>query len=249
MSEQENLHAGHRKRLVDKLIENPDALAPHEYLEILLFPVLPRKNTNDVAHKLLKTFGSLDLIFTASPKELMSIDGVGERVAAEIAVVGRLFRLLKTQKNESSYAKSYDGIKSYLSECFNNLREEKLLLLLLNKNYKIITKIEYSDNDASSVSADMPEMAKAVAIHKPAYAIIAHNHPSGSVTPSETDDITTMKINTLCAIHGVNLIDHVIVAGNKFYGYNSEGRLQAVKENSDLDKLFMKFQGDGQWKK
>ena len=95
----------------------------------------------------------------------------------------------------------------------------------------------------------MPEMAKAVAIHKPAYAIIAHNHPSGSVTPSEADDLTTMKINTLCAVHGVNLIDHVIVAGNKFYGYNSEGRLQAVKENSDLDKLFMKIQGDGQWKK
>lgn len=244
MSEQENLHAGHRKRLVDKLIENPDALAPHEYLEILLFPLLPRKNTNDIAHRLLKTFGSLDLIFTASPKELMSVDGVGERVAAELVVFGKLFQLLKGKKEEISYATSFVQIKDYLAACFKNLRDEKLLLVLLNKNYKIITKIEYTDNNSESVTADIPEMAKAVAIHKPTYAIIAHNHPSGNANPSQSDDLTTMKIIALCALHGVNLIDHVIVAGNRFYGYNSEGRLQALKENSDIEKYFKTIQGE-----
>ena len=197
MSEQENLHAGHRKRLVDKLIENPDALAPHEYLEILLFPLLPRKNTNDIAHRLLKTFGSLDLIFTASPKELMSVDGVGERVAAELVVFGKLFQLLKGKKEEISYATSFCQIKDYLAACFKNLRDEKLLLVLLNKNYKIITKIEYTDNNSESVTADIPEMAKAVAIHKPTYAIIAHNHPSGNAVPSKSDDLTIKKFIAL----------------------------------------------------
>ena len=81
-------------------------------------------------------------------------------------------------------------------------------------------------------------MANAVAIHKPVYAIIAHNHPSGVAEPSVADDITTMKLNALCSIHGVNLIDHVIVAGERFYGYKTQRRLEVIKEKSNIDKLF-----------
>lgn len=238
MSERENLHAGHRKRMVDRLMQSPEMLSEHEYLEVLLYAVLPRINTNEVAHRLLQTFGSLNAIFNAKPKELCAVKGVGEKVSAHISVVGQIFNIVSKQEKKSTYAHSYDEIKNHLSNKFKKLKEEKLLLLLLAKNYKIITEIEYCDKNASSVSADMPEMAKAFAIHKPAYVIIAHNHPSGIAQPSGVDDLTTMKINALCSIHGVNLIDHVIVAGDEFYGYHAHRRMDVIKEKSNIDKIF-----------
>ena len=238
MSERENLHAGHRKRMIDRLMNAPEMLTEHEYLEVLLYAVLPRINTNEVAHRLLRAFGSVDAVFKASPKELCSVKGVGEKVSAHITAVGQIFKVIKMREKKVSYAHSYDEIKKFLSERLGNLKEEKLLLLLLAKNYEIIAEIEYTDKNTSSVTADMPEMANAVAIHKPVYAIIAHNHPSGVAEPSVADDITTMKLNALCSIHGVNLIDHVIVAGERFYGYKTQRRLEVIKEKSNIDKIF-----------
>ena len=70
------MHEGHRKRMYEKL-KNGDGLYDHEILEILLFNAIPRKNTNPVAHELIKTFGSLSGVFAAEPERLMTVDGVG----------------------------------------------------------------------------------------------------------------------------------------------------------------------------
>ena len=62
------MHEGHRQRLIAKLEEG--TLCDHEYLEMLLFNALPRKNTNDIAHRLLAEFGSLNKVFAAKPEQL-----------------------------------------------------------------------------------------------------------------------------------------------------------------------------------
>ena len=77
MSEIENIHAGHRERMMKKVKDTPDGLLDYELLEILLFNMLPRINTNPLAHKLIKTFGSVEKVITASVDELMAIKGVG----------------------------------------------------------------------------------------------------------------------------------------------------------------------------
>ena len=53
-------HEGHRKRIIQKL--ETGALLDHELLEIMLFSMLPRRNTNDIAHRLLQKFGSIEEI-------------------------------------------------------------------------------------------------------------------------------------------------------------------------------------------
>ena len=76
-------HAGHRRRMIEKL--KTDSLLEHELLEVLLFNALPRRNTNDLAHKLLGEFGSVKEILSAPIEQLTKVEGVGESVAAKSA--------------------------------------------------------------------------------------------------------------------------------------------------------------------
>ena len=60
--DKENLHSGHRERVIEKFINNPKAFSEHEVLELLLFYSIPRKNTNDIAHRLLQVESSVQKV-------------------------------------------------------------------------------------------------------------------------------------------------------------------------------------------
>ena len=84
MTAKENVHSGHRERIVDKFVAHPDSPSDHELLEILLFSFIPRKNTNDIAHNLLNRFGSIEKVFACSPTELITVEGIGKKTAERI---------------------------------------------------------------------------------------------------------------------------------------------------------------------
>ncbi len=238
MNNGEDLHAGHRERIYNKFVNNADAFADHELLELMLFYFIPRKNTNDIAHRLLRAFGTIDKVFSATTAELMAVDGVGEKTACAIALNGRFLKVLKEKENKKPIMYSAGSVKAVLFKEFNNEPFETFKLYLLNRRYKLITVIEFCDKERDKVSADIPEIANAFALHKPSFAIIAHNHPSGNSEPSQMDDITTKKINLLCSAHGVRLADHFIVSTDEeIYSYNSSGRLDKIRKVADLNYI------------
>ena len=239
METKENLHEGHRSRLKAKFLEHPSILSDHELLEVLLYGAIPRIDTNKIAHRLLKTFGSLSNVFSASEKELMSVDGIGKNSAISIMIVGNLAeRLIKERINSKKIRMfSYYENREEIIKDFAGLYEEKVIIYLLDNKFRKISSVTFEDREKFSVKLDIPELAKAVAIYKPKYAIVAHNHPSGKTDPSEDDDFTTQKLSLLCSIHGVNLVDHVIVAGKNTFSYRHEGRLQPLQEKADIYKL------------
>ena len=83
-------HSGHRKRMFRRLMHGGfDGYHEHEILEQLLFEVIPRRNTNELAHALIARFWSLAGVFSARPQELMTIRGVGKRTADFLTSVWR----------------------------------------------------------------------------------------------------------------------------------------------------------------
>ncbi len=234
--DKENVHHGHRKRLTDKFLINAKTLSDHELLESLLFFAIPRKNTNEMAHKLISSLGSLDKVFSASKEELTSIGGVGEKAALQILIVGRIFNVIKDSKKESLHIGNNLEFTNYLSNVFNGEKAEKFVLLLLKKNYEVISQYWFSEDNSDMVSANMTDLAQVLAINKPSRILLAHNHPSGDSTPSEEDDKATAKILMLCSMCGMKLDDHVIV-GDKFYSYRNMDRLKRIAEKADVNKV------------
>ena len=85
-SDEKNLHAGHRERVRENVINNGfSQLEDHRLLELLLFYSIPRGDTNEIAHTLLKEFGSLGGVISAPKEELIKICGVGENTAVFLA--------------------------------------------------------------------------------------------------------------------------------------------------------------------
>ena len=87
------LHDGHRQRLIQRFLEEDlDNFEPHNVLELLLFYAIPRKDTNELAHVLIDTFGSLKGVFDAPYEELIKVAGIGPNTAALLKLVPSLTR-------------------------------------------------------------------------------------------------------------------------------------------------------------
>lgn len=241
MNDRENLHAGHRERMIDKFIANSSGMADHELLEMLLFSFIPRKNTNDIAHALLRKFDNLKGVFNAKIDELTMVKGVGKRTASYISIVATIFnRIEKSENPEKQSAWTFSRIYGYVKDLFENIHQEKVVIILFDKYFRKINLLDFQDDKINKVSGDVTEIANAFAISKPKYAIIAHNHPSGNLNPSEQDDFATAKLNLLCSTHGVTLIDHIIVDKDKSYSYHLTNRMEMIKQKFNIEKLLQK---------
>jgi len=232
-----NIHEGHRKRLMNKVLKYSEMFSDHELLEVLLFYAIPRKDTNPLAHVLLRTFGSVENVFSASLQTLMAVEGVGERTAILILTIGELFRRVNNQPKKKDVLSTPEKLYDVIKKEFKGLTTERCVLFMLDKNFKLLGKLVYADEKEFSVSMNVNEMINSFGALKPTHVIFAHNHLSDNCSPSNEDKITTKKLNVICSLHGVNLIDHVITNGTKKFSFREEGLMAHIKENADINKV------------
>lgn len=245
MEQRENVHAGHRERMFKKLSTHPEFFLEHEVLEVLLYYAQPRKDTNPLAHALIHRFGSLERVLGATKEELELVDGVGEKVSNLILAVGQALKLATKNGKKVKRLEAFGKVKEEVENIFCGKALESFVVLFLDKNHIKISMLEFTDENKFEVSADIPELSKAIAVYKPCYAIVAHNHPSGVANPSAEDDLATKKINLLCEIHGVTLLDHVIYAGGECYSYHKMRRMEFIKYEADINKLMSLLKENG----
>lgn len=244
MKEQENLHLGHRERLLAKFMLNPDAFNDHEILELLLFYAVPRTDTNPLAHRLLKLFGNLDGVMNAEKEQLLAIHGVGEKTCAYLLALGQALKRIKNQSRKKVKLSSIFDTKEWLFNYYRDKEKENFIMIMLDGKYNLIAYSEFTDKNKHSVSAEIPEVVCAINVHKPKNIIISHNHPYGEVSPSTMDDFTTKKINIICELNDIVLLDHVIISKNKAYSYRETHRLDEIKEKATLNNLFKEIKTD-----
>ncbi len=238
-----NLHSGHRQRLINKVLKENAYLEEHELLEVLLYDVLPRIDTNPLAHKLINSFGTLKGVLSATENQLKCVSGVGDKTASYIVKIGKIFANYLYYYNLENPVNwmSFDKSKAYLFNYFRGKSEEEFIMVLLDRKYNTLFQLSFEDKNKNQVSADIPEIVNAFAIYKPKYAIVAHNHPSDICAPSGLDNFTTMKLNLLCQMNGVTLADHIIVSKDTAYSYNVNNKLDIIKDASDINTLLGKL--------
>ena len=229
------MHEGHRERLIAKLISNENILSPHEVLEILLFYAIPRKDVNELAHRLLDTFGTIEGCLTADYDSLIAINGVGHKTATFFTTLNTLNNIISEEKNKMPVIFSFDSCKQMLINSFRGATEEKFVAFFLDKRGTILVRKIFSSHSTNMVNFDLSDLIKGVLSKKPHSAVICHNHLSGNPKPSYSDDVATEKIMLSLKISNVILYDHIIVSGDNIFSYRSANRLDAIE--SKVNKI------------
>ena len=211
-----SLHDEHRQRMRQKYLTAKDSLADHEILEILLYHSLPRKNTNHIAHKLCKHFGSLRAVFEADMSELIAIDEVGESTAFLIKQILYLWKRCEEGASHTVQLDSITALGNYLTALFSDETEEAVYLLMLDHDAKLIACRKLLSGSISACESDARKIAEIALSHKAPRIVLAHNHPAGNAELSDSDISTTRYLRRVFLGIDLALEEHFIVAGNTY---------------------------------
>ncbi|MBE7011690.1 MAG: hypothetical protein E7415_03345 [Ruminococcaceae bacterium] len=213
----ENLHKDHRKRMYRKAEEmGLQNMEEHEVLEIILYAIVPRGNTNEIAKRMIAKFGNVANVLKADEKELVTIDGVGSTTAKFIRnlydVLGVVERCAAF--SEKKIENSADAI-DYVKPFFNGKCSEQFYMVSLNKNGGIISSHWLSSGISDEVHIYPQIIARKALMDEAHSVIIAHNHPGGTLSVSFADENMTIKIKKTLDVIGIKLFDSLIIAGGK----------------------------------
>ena len=207
------MHEGHRERLRARFInEGLDSFEPHQVLELILFYAIPRKDTNEIAHRLLDKFGSLSKVMDADPKDLMQVKDIGEHAACLISLFSKVFRVYSRDKvSTKATLSSRADIFNYVKSLYHGRLYETFFLISLDAQNRVLHAENIMEGTIDEIAVYPRVVVEAALRHKAYSVILAHNHPGGTVMPSKMDVTATRHIaSALKPIH-IELKDHIIV--------------------------------------
>lgn len=231
------LHAGHRQRMWDRVLKDSkhsfDGFHDHELLEILLYFVNSRKNTNPVAHSLIDTFGSLGLVFDAPLTSLKAVQGCGQQSALliklcrEIAV--RCQREELERRSGSRITSSMEAANYFRPRYLGRLYEV-VMAAFLDNNGTVIDHVEFTPGQVNASTLDVREIVQRAINLNAASVVLAHNHPKGAPFPSNADISATNNLNNVLYSMKIGLFDHVIFGGDgDDYSMREHGNLSPFR--------------------
>lgn len=209
------------------MLHGKGTLSQAELLAILISTGTKSKSAIDLAREILKKCGDdINHLAKMSVKELVKIEGIGEAkaisIVAAIELGGRRQIAEVKQKKSIGHSKDiYDLFKPKLAD----LMHEEFWILLLNQGLKIIGERQVSEGGLTSTAVDARKIFRLAIDEGAASIALAHNHPSGSLKPSNEDILLTNRIKEAGKLLDVKVIDHVIVAETGFYSFADEGML------------------------
>ena len=222
-----NLHAGHRQRVKDRyLAEGLDAFEDHQVLELLLFYVVPRKDTNELAHRMIKEFGSLAGLFEADARDISKRCKVSEHTGILISLIPSLSRrYFKGKWGDKPIINSSSKAGEYAVSLMAGRVYESFFVICLDTQNRV-NHADMVHEGTINEAAVYPRLIVEVALrHQAGSVILAHNHPGGSVEPSGADMEVTKKIVLALGSISVKVLDHIIVAGDRFTSFAERGLL------------------------
>lgn len=209
----ESIHDGHRQRMISRFLldEGFDGFAEHEILEVLLYYVIPRADTNRIAHGLLERFGSLAAVCEAPMVSLLDSPGIGERAAAYLKMIPATSRAYNVSKVKNvRVINSTEEAGEFMRPYFIGCNVEKFYLLSLDSAGKVLGVTLICEGDIDRALVNLRKIVETVIMYNATRVIVAHNHPRSVALPSNEDISCTRKIKNAMECINVRLLDHLI---------------------------------------
>ncbi len=194
----------------------PETLSQSELLAVLLGVGTKREEVMAMSDRILKEYGERALLHEKNPNRLSETLQIPFGKACQIIAaleLGRRFyekrsgkpRVVRTPEQAFEYFKN-----------MADLQKEQLRGLYLNSRFQVIREEVISTGSLTASIIHPREVFQPAIEHGAAAIIIAHNHPSGSVRPTSSDNLVTQQLINASEILGIDLLDHIIISGNHY---------------------------------
>ena len=214
-------------------------------INLLIFGSMKTKRTVFEVNDVYRVMENSELIYTLTNSEKlkreeykyeqMEIEGLCLSDVLETLTPSRkkvayaaieLYKRLKEGQVESPALLSSNNVYKMMHPVLCDIATEEMWVLLLNSSSKLIRKVRISCGGINTAPVDIRVIMKQALYYNAVSFIMVHNHPSGARKPSSADDRLTEAVKKAAETLDIRLVDHVIVAGNNYYSYADEGRLQ-----------------------
>lgn len=241
-AENSNVHAGHRERIREQYLrDGMDGFSDVQVLELLLYYTNKVKDTNETAHRLLDTFGSLKGVFEARTEQLIKVNGMGKESAILVNLMLGLFnrynKCLAMEKEKQKIA-NRSVAQDYCKALMAGQRTEQFRVICLDAQCKVIGNRKITDGSLSEVAA-YPRIVVETALNYNAHSVIlTHNHPGGTPSPSPEDISSTLQLQKLLGGLGIIVLDHIIVANDTTYSMIQHGDIDYKLKMKEAELLW-----------
>ena len=212
----ENFYAGHRDRLRAKFLDGQ--LADYEKLELLLAYAIPRRDVRPLARSLVKQFGGVYQVLSASVDDLTAVKGIGNNTAVFIKLVQQMMTInYRGQLKETPIFHNETILHNYCRIIVAGKTVEELHILYLDSNLKLVTDEIHSTGTVDSSAVYPREIARRALELNARSIVMVHNHPTSNNSFSRDDiEITTLVRSVLAGLN-IELYDHFVVSGDIVY--------------------------------
>jgi DNA repair protein RadC len=212
----------------EKMIANgADALSAAELLAILINNGTRNKSAIDLARELLQhADNKISKLAKMSLKEVQKIKGVGPAKAVSIKAALQLGIILEKEAlDDTDIMRSSKDIAQYLRKKLQHETRELFVAVYLNRANRILGMETISIGGITGTVADARIILKKAIEAQASSIVLSHNHPSGSLKPSDADRQLTVKIKAAAQLIDMTVVDHIIVSDQGYYSFADSGEM------------------------
>lgn len=207
------------------LLKGKTALSDAELVAILIGSGSQDESAVDLSRRILGSINhSLIELSKLSISDLQKFKGIGEAKAISIIAALELGRRRRgaeatDRKSISSSKQAFEILLPHLSD----LQYEQFVIILLNRASHFIKVVNVSEGGVSGTVVDPKKVFKLAIENNASSLILAHNHPSGNINPSNQDIALTKKLKRGGDYIDISVLDHIIVGVEEYFSFADSG--------------------------
>ncbi|MBS1258496.1 MAG: hypothetical protein MAG551_01555 [Candidatus Scalindua arabica] len=220
-------YIGHRQRIKEKYEKSGmEGWLDYEVLELVLSYAIPRKDTKTIAKELLSRFKTLNGVLDADRKELQGMNGVSKHSSLFLNLLKDI-SVLYVEKgiHNKDLLSTPQLVYDYLKVSLKGLTDEEFKMLFLDSRNQLIAMETLKTGTVNRSIVFPRKVVERALYHHSVGVIVAHNHPAGSLEPSQEDQDITMAIREALKTVDIALLDHIIIGGNDYFSFK-ESRIE-----------------------
>ena len=209
------------------LYKGKSALSDAELVAILIGSGNREESAVALCKRILASVdNNLSELGKLSIKQLMEFKGIGEAKAITIAAALELGRRRRGEEAlEKKKITSSTSVFELMQPIIGELEHEEFWIIYLNNSNKVIQKNQLSKGGITGTLVDVRLVLKNALQVGATSLILAHNHPSGTLKPSNADKQLTLKLKTASESLDIKVLDHLIITEKAYFSFADENLL------------------------